>query len=121
MTRRPGSGPWSRLRDVLDDRVGAPIGKTAFANYTRFSDSSIAGLLDAAAEAADDEARKKAYAGIEKIYREQVPVIPLMYRPLEFYEFNQSTWTNVPTEKNPYAPPQWGGAGIAWMFKIKKA
>ncbi|SDS99770.1 ABC transporter substrate-binding protein [Microlunatus soli] len=115
------ASPWSRLRDVLDDRVGAAIGKTAFANYTRFSHPDIAGLLDDAAEAADDEARKKAYAGIEKIYRQEVPVIPLMYRPLEFYEFNESTWTNFPTEKNPYAPPQWGGAGIAWMFKIKKA
>jgi peptide/nickel transport system substrate-binding protein len=44
-----------------------------------------------------------------------------MYRPLEFYEFNTSTWTNFPTEENPYAPPMWGNAGIAWIFKLKKA
>jgi peptide/nickel transport system substrate-binding protein len=115
------ASPWSRLRDVLDNRTGAPIGKTAFANYTRFSDPDIPGLLDDAAEASTDEERKAAYSKIEKIYRQQVPVIPLMYRPLEFYEFNTSTWTNFPTEDNPYAPPMWGNAGIKWMFKLKKA
>ncbi|HEY9293549.1 MAG TPA: ABC transporter substrate-binding protein [Microlunatus sp.] len=114
------ASPWSRLRDVLDDRVGAPIGKTAFANYTRFSDPAIPGLLDDAAQAGSDEERKSAYSEIEKIYREKVPVIPLMYRPLEFYEFNKGTWTNFPTEENPYAPPMWGNAGIGWLFKIKK-
>ena len=43
-----------------------------------------------------------------------------MYRPLEFYEFNASNWTNFPTKENPYAPPMWQGAGIQWIFKIKK-
>ena len=46
--------------------------------------------------------------------------VPLMYRPLEFYEFNASNWENFPTEENPYAPPMWQGAGIQWLFKIKK-
>jgi len=115
------ASPWSRLRDILDDRIGAPIGKTAFSNFTRFSDPQIPGLLDAAAEASTDAERKTAYSKIEKIYREKVPVIPLMYRPLEFYEFNTSTWTNFPTADNAYAPPMWGNAGIAWLFKLKKA
>src|SRR5690606_3904093 len=115
------ASPWSRLRDVLDDRMGADIGKTAFGNFTRFSHPDIAGLLDDAASAGSDEELKTAYGAIEKIYREEVPVIPLMYRPLEFFEFNESTWTNFPSEDNPYAPPQWGGAGIQWLFKLKKA
>ncbi len=46
--------------------------------------------------------------------------MPLMYRPLSFYEFNASNWENFPTEENPYAPPMWSGAGIQWLFKIKK-
>lgn len=115
------ASPWSRLRDVLDDRMGADIGKTAFGNFTRFSHPDIAGLLDDAASAGSDEELKTAYGAIEKIYRDEVPVIPLMYRPLEFFEFNESTWTNFPSEDNPYAPPQWGGAGIQWLFKLKKA
>ncbi|MBO0810920.1 MAG: ABC transporter substrate-binding protein [Microlunatus sp.] len=115
------ASPWSRFQDVLDWRIGAPIGKTAFSNVTRFKDPAIPALLDAAAEASSDADRKTAYSRIDKIWRENVPTIPLMYRPLEFYEFNQSTWTNFPTAENPYAPPMWQGAGIKWIFKVKKA
>ena len=80
----------------------------------------MAGLLDAAAGAKTDEEAKTAYTALDKIYREQIPVVPLMYRPLEFYEFNETNWTGFPTEEDPYAPPTWSGAGINWLFKIKK-
>ena len=48
------------------------------------------------------------------------PMIPLMYRPLEFYEFNEINWTNFPSEDNDYAPPMFSGAGISWLYKIKR-
>jgi peptide/nickel transport system substrate-binding protein len=76
--------------------------------------------LDAAAAAKSDAEAKSAYAQLDKIYRANVPAVPLMYRPLSFYEFNASNWENFPTEENPYAPPMWSGAGIQWLFKIKK-
>ncbi len=114
------ASPWSRFRDALDDRDVADYGKSAFYNYNRFKNPEVPGLLDAAAGATTDEARKAAYTALDKIYRANVPVVPLMYRPLEFYEFNTNNWTNFPTEANPYAPPMWGGAGIQWLFKLKK-
>ena len=77
-------------------------------------------LLDQAAAATDDATRKTAIQALDTIYREQIPVIPLMYRPLEFFEFSESNWTSFPSEANPYAPPMWQGAGISWLFKIKK-
>ena len=44
-----------------------------------------------------------------------------MYRPLEFYEFNTSNWENFPTEENPYGSAACGqGAGIEWLFKLKR-
>ena len=110
--------------DPLPRRVGRPgragFGKPAFWNYNRFKNSDVPALLDAAAAAKSDAEAKTAYAALDKIYRENVPVVPLMYRPLEFYEFNASNWENFPTEENPYAPPMWQGAGIQWLFKIKK-
>jgi peptide/nickel transport system substrate-binding protein len=99
--------------------VPAP-GKTAFWNYNRFKDEKVPALLDAAAAAKSDAEAKQAYAELDKIYREYIPVVPLMYRPFQFYEFNANNWENFPTEENPYAPPMWGGAGIQWLFKIKK-
>ena len=114
------ASPWVRFRDAMDDRGVPGPGKTAFYNYNRFSHPDVPGLLDQAAAATDDASRKTAISALDTIYREQIPVIPLMYRPLEFYEFNESNWTNFPTEANAYAPPMWQGAGISWLFKIKK-
>ncbi len=114
------ASPWVRFRDAMDNRGVPEAGKTAFFNYNRFSHPDVPGLLDAAAAAKTDADAKSAYTALDKIYREQIPVVPLMYRPLEFYEFNQTNWTGFPTSDNPYAPPMWQGAGINWMFKIKK-
>src|SRR5215217_8766152 len=114
------ASPWVRFRDALDDRGVAKLGQTAYYNYNRFSHPDVPGLLDQAAAATDDATRKTAIQALDKIYRTEIPVIPLMYRPLEFYEFNESNWTNFPSEANSYAPPMWQGAGISWLFKIKK-
>ena len=73
----------------------------------------------AAGAKSDDEA-KTALSALDKIYREEIPCVPLMYRPLEFYEFNETNCTGFPTEENPYAPPSWSVACINWLFKIKK-
>jgi len=114
------ASPWTRFRDALDSRGVPAAGKTAFYNYGRFSNDGVPDLLDAAAGAASDAEAKTAYAALDRIYRKEIPCVPLMYRPLEFYEFNQSNWENFPTEENPYAPPMWQGAGIQWLFKIKR-
>jgi len=114
------ASPWIRFRDALDSRGVAPVGKRANWNYGRFDDPSVGALLDKAAAAKSDAEAKSAYSELDKIYRANIPAIPLMYRPLSFYEFNQSNWENFPTEENPYAPPMWSGAGMQWFFKIKK-
>ena len=103
------ASPWIRFRDALDDRGVPDYGKPAFWNYNRFKNSEVAAHVDAAAGAKSDAEARTAYAALDKIYRENVPVIPLMYRPLSFYEFNASNWENFPTEENPYAPPMWSG------------
>ena len=114
------ASPWVRFRDAMDSRGVPAVGKTAFWNYNRFSNDQVAALLDKVAATTDDAEAKAAYASLDQIYRQFIPVVPLMYRPLEFYEFNASNWTNFPTAENAYAPPMWQGAGIQWIFKIKK-
>jgi peptide/nickel transport system substrate-binding protein len=42
-----------------------------------------------------------------------------MYRPLEFFEYNASTWTGWPNAEHPTAPPQFSGAGSMWLYQIK--
>jgi peptide/nickel transport system substrate-binding protein len=111
--------PWQRFRDVLDDRGVAKLGQPAFWNYGRFSDPAVAKLLDQAA-AADEAEVGEIYTELDTLYMKNAPMIPLMYRPLEFFEFNEVNWTNFPSEDNDYAPPMFQGAGVSWLYKIKR-
>ncbi|MGI8869978.1 MAG: ABC transporter substrate-binding protein [Mycobacteriales bacterium] len=114
------AAPWQRFRDVLDDRGVPAPGKNAFYNYGRFKDSSVQSLLDKAGSSTDDNSLKSALGQLDEIFRQNAPMVPLMYRPLEFFEFNEATWTNFPSAANPYAPPMFQGDGITWIFKIKR-
>jgi len=104
---------------MLDDRGVADFGKTTFWNYGRFKDPKVADLLDKAAAAPDDATAKPLYDQLDKIFMDNVVGIPLMYRPYEFYEFNQKFWTGFPTSENPWAPPMFQGAGVEIFYKIK--
>jgi peptide/nickel transport system substrate-binding protein len=118
----PGASPaqpWQRFRDVLDIRGVADFGSTAFWNWNRFEHPEAADLLDQAAAATDDAVRQELFDQLTMIYMENIPVIPLMYRPLEFYEFHETVWTGFPTSENPTAPPQFTQAGIQVLYVIE--
>jgi peptide/nickel transport system substrate-binding protein len=84
------------------------MGQNAFWDYSRYSNPAVAPLLDKAGAATSAADKKAAYAELDKIYMQDIPGIPLMYRPLLFYEFNTSVWTNFPTADNPMGTsPQW--------------
>jgi peptide/nickel transport system substrate-binding protein len=111
------STPWARYRDVLDIRGTNPVGQSSFFNYGRFTDARVAPLLDKAANTTGAD-QVAAIKQLDEIYRETVPMVVLMYRPLDFYEFNQQTWKGFPTAKDPSAPPTFRGAGIQWLYEI---
>jgi peptide/nickel transport system substrate-binding protein len=111
------STPWARFRDVLDIRGTNPVGQSSFYNYGRFNDPRVAPLLDQAAKATGND-QVTPIKELDKIFRETVPMVPLMYRPLDFYEYNQTVWTGFPNAKNPKAPPTFRGAGIGWLYEI---
>lgn len=109
--------PWQRYRDVLDIRGVNPRGRSAFYNYGRFSDSRVAPLLDKAATATGADL-KTTLKDLDTIFMQNAPMIPLMYRPLDFFECNESVWTRFPSETNPTAPPTFSGAGVLWLYQI---
>lgn len=113
------ASPWQRFRDALDDRGVAGFGEAAFWNWNRFSNPEVPALLDQAAAATDEETQKQLYSELDRIFLENIPVIPLMYRPLEFYEFNETVWTGFPTAENPVAPPMHEEAGIQVLYVIQ--
>lgn len=113
------ASPWQRFRDVLDDRGVPEFGQAAFWNYGRFQHADIAGLLDKVAASADEAEQQQLFGEIDSIYRENIPAIPLMYRPLEFYEYNESVWTGFPNADNPIAPPTAERLGTKLLYAVK--
>ncbi|MCL2515202.1 MAG: ABC transporter substrate-binding protein [Microbacteriaceae bacterium] len=112
--------PWQRFSDVMSNVSIQPIGKAAFNNYGRFKNDQIDGMLQTAAAAADDASKTTALQALDDLYRQNVPSIPLMYRPDEFYQYAAVNFYNWPDEKNNYAPPMFRGAGNTWIYKLKK-
>lgn len=112
------AAPWGRFRDVLDRRGVPDFGETAFWNWTRFEHPDVPALLDAAAASTDDAEKAELFSQLDRIYLENIPAIPLMYRPLEFYEFNETYWTGFPAADNPFAPPLPNRAGVKLLIGL---
>lgn len=110
--------PWQRFRDVLDKRGVPAPGTSGFYNYGRFEHPDVPGLLDKAAVAATGDL-KAIFDQLDAIFMANAPMIPLMYRPLEFYEFNEKVWKGFPTSKNPSNPPMFQGAGVFWLYDLQ--
>jgi peptide/nickel transport system substrate-binding protein len=112
------SSPWARFHDVLDSRLVPAAGQTAFWNYNRFADPAAPALLDkvAAAAAADQPGL---YAQLDDLWRQNIPTIPLEYRPAEFFEHHDTKWTGFPDSTSAKAPPTTAGAGIKWLYQIR--
>lgn len=118
----PGYGPahpWLRFRDVFESRGVPPAGQVAYWNWGRYKDPEAEKLLDEAMVTQDEKKITEIYRKLNIKFMQNVPIIPLMYRPYEFYEYNETYWTGFPNEKNPVAPPQQSNSGIQILYKIK--
>ena len=113
------AGPWLRLSNTMDSRDVPAMGQTAFTNFNRFSNPDAEALLDQIPAEADPAKRKELYTQLDNIYRDEIPCIGLMYRPFQFFEFNEMHWKGFPTSENDYAPPMHQGAGIKILSKIE--
>ncbi|HHY99116.1 MAG TPA: ABC transporter substrate-binding protein, partial [Firmicutes bacterium] len=108
--------PWVRFRDVMDIRGVPPVGQVAYWNYNRYSNPKVGELLDKAAATSDEKELTEIYRELNQIFMKDIPIIPLEYRPWEFYEFNETYWTGFPTDDNPTAPPQHNFAGVKILY-----
>jgi peptide/nickel transport system substrate-binding protein len=111
------ASPWLRYRDVMENRGVAPVGQPAFWNFNRYKNDAVGPLLDQAATA-DEAGQIELYQELDTIFMADVPAIPLMYRPENFYEYNETHWTGFANADNPTGPPDQSGAGIRMLSKI---
>ncbi|MBN1981165.1 MAG: hypothetical protein JW795_06515, partial [Chitinivibrionales bacterium] len=125
------SMPWSRFNSIMSARSWKPVGERMTENYGRYNNPKAPGynkkvdsLINVITWSTDENVKTKAYRMLNVIFMQDQPTLPLVYRPENFYEFSISTWGNMPTEENPYAPPQapcFGSAkNILWELTLNK-
>jgi len=113
--------PWSRFDQVMSSHNLLPVGEVMFLNEGRYQNAKADLLLKKIPALTDAGQAANAYRELNQLFMNEMPIIPLMYRPWFFYQFSTKYWTNFPTEKNPYAPPQclMVGAGVRGLWGIK--
>lgn len=96
--------PWSRFNFVMYSKGVPPVGKNAFSNYGRYRNPDADKIIEEIPKAKEQEL-EGLYSQLDMIFMQDVPAIPLMYRPWQFYEYNEMHWKNFPNEDNPHASP----------------
>ena len=117
------SQPWFRYK-AAQNSVGTPdFGTLAFSNFGRYSNAEYDALIEALPGINSDAELTEMHTEINRIFLEEAPLVPIMYRPFQFYEFNESYWTGFPTADNgSEVPPMLDrGAGIQFLYEIEPA
>jgi peptide/nickel transport system substrate-binding protein len=111
------SKPWSRFDAVLSTQDFLPPGQKMYKNMGRFNDPKSPGYIPRFDELmrliptlTDPDEIVRAYRELNVLFMQQQPVIPLVYRTDQFYEFSVRHWQGFPTAKDPFLPPHVPGA-----------
>jgi len=102
--------PWWRAYEMLFSMGVAPQGEAAYWNFGRYSNTRVDEILNTIPMVSDEEILKDLYTELDIIYLKDLPTIPLMYRPADFYTVNESIWTGF--------AKQGDGTGIAPVFPL---
>lgn len=97
-----GATPYEYYRGVMSTKMLKPVDKQATENYHRFGDKKADELIDAFAAATDETKQREQMNGLQKLYDEQAPLVPLFTGP-EWGAYTDARFTGWPTEENPYA------------------
>ncbi len=96
-----GATPYDIYSDTMDARWLKPVGEAADYNFGRFDSPEATAALDAYLAATTDEDRATAIATAQKIFVDEVPVMPIGTRPF-ITEFNTRNYVGWPSDDDPY-------------------
>jgi peptide/nickel transport system substrate-binding protein len=116
-----GFTPYNIYLDSMDQSYYKPLGETANYNFGRFQNAEATAALADYANATTDEERTAALATIQKVYVEQVPVIPVLNLPT-WGNYSNKEYTGWPSEDDPYTSINWTTPSETLMLtKMKPA
>jgi len=98
-----GATPYDIYSDAMDGRFLKPMGEEADYNFGRFESADATKALTAYVNATSDDARKTALDAVQKIFVDQVPIMPVGTRPY-IGSYNTRNYVGWPGEKDPYVP-----------------
>ncbi|MEV6595842.1 ABC transporter substrate-binding protein [Actinoplanes sp. NPDC051346] len=101
-----GSTPYDIYQTIMNGKLLKPIGTASpGGNFGRFDNAAATTALEAYANATDDAARTAALQTIQKIFVEQVPMIPLGADNVGM-AYSTKNWVGWPDDTNPYGAGQ---------------
>jgi peptide/nickel transport system substrate-binding protein len=101
-----GSTPYDLYQTIMDGTLIKPIGTASPAgNFGRFSNADATKALKDYQNAADDAARTTALATLQKVFVEQVPMIPVGADNVGM-AYSTKNWVGWPDDTNPYGAGQ---------------
>jgi peptide/nickel transport system substrate-binding protein len=101
-----GATPYDLYQTIMDGALLQPVGKPSQqGNFGRFKSPEATEALRAYANATDDAARTTAMNNLQKIFVEQMPMIPVGADNAGG-AYVTKNWVGWPDEQNPYAPAQ---------------
>jgi peptide/nickel transport system substrate-binding protein len=96
-----GATPYDIYSDTMDGRWLKPVGEAADYNFGRFDSPEATAALNAYLAATTDEDRATAIATAQKIFVDEVPVMPIGTRPF-ITQFNTRSYVGWPSDDDPY-------------------
>jgi peptide/nickel transport system substrate-binding protein len=101
-----GSTPYDLYQTVMDGTLLQPVGKASPAgNFGRFDSPDATKALKAYQNATSDATRTTALATLQKVFVEQVPMIPVGADNVGM-AYSTKDWVGWPDETNPYGAGQ---------------
>ncbi|WP_353096416.1 ABC transporter substrate-binding protein [Tissierella praeacuta] len=94
------AAPLNRAIQTMSSEFYAPIGEEAYFNYGRYQNHEADRLLRLLETESQQEKIVEYWTELNRIYLEDLPTVPLMYRPYDFHTVNTSVWTGFPTEND---------------------
>jgi peptide/nickel transport system substrate-binding protein len=95
--------PYGFYHALMATESVRPLGESAPENWHRFGLPAADALLRQLEETTDPAEEKRLTAGLQRLFVEHAPAIPLFPGPL-WGEFNSSRFTGFPDASDPYAP-----------------
>ena len=101
-----GATPWNLYQTIMDGKLLKKIGTASpGGNFGRFNSPEATKALGDYANASDDAGRTAALAIIQKIFVEQVPMIPVGADNIGM-AYSTKNWVGWPDDTNPYSAGQ---------------